>query len=107
MYRRIFKLPKLTPDGCRVTMSTLVTGDVDKYEIGPAFRLVLAYEDIRLNTDPFCMGNYLVVDAKLFTATHFLRVNPIMIRDFVYCAQVNNNLILFIVYFVICYYFCC
>lgn len=90
VYRRLFKLPKFTPDGFRVTMSFLATGDPDKYNLSNTYRRLLSYKEINLNTDMFCSGDIIIFDAKLCTMSHALKMTPTVIRDFMYCIQVKS-----------------
>lgn len=86
--RRLFLLPKLTPDGCRVTVSSLRISDPNRYDVKAFMKRLLAVVDIRYNNEVFCRGDYLILDGCSFTISHALKLTPSFLKDIIFCSQV-------------------
>lgn len=84
---RLFILPKLTPDGCRVTMSSFRIGDPNRYDVKAYTKRLLAVADIRYNNEVFYTGDYLVLDGSSYTLSHVLKLTPSFAKDVIYCTQ--------------------
>lgn len=84
----MFFLPKLTPDGCRVTMVTFATGDVKKYNVPVFVKRALMQEDVKMNRDAFNTGRYFVLDGARFSVYHVTKLSPKMCMQMITCAQV-------------------
>uniref|UniRef100_A0A1B6JMR4 CRAL-TRIO domain-containing protein n=1 Tax=Homalodisca liturata TaxID=320908 RepID=A0A1B6JMR4_9HEMI len=82
-----YTLPKLTPEGYRVTMGRIVTGDLTKYNLIQFTKRLLMMEDIKLNQEAFYNGNYFVFNADNYVLGHVLRLTPHIARELMYCVQ--------------------
>lgn len=84
---RLFPLPKLTPDGCRVTISSFRIADPNRYDVKAYTKRLLAVADIRFNSEVYYRGDYLILDGNSFTLSHALKLTPSFAKDIIYCAQ--------------------
>lgn len=84
---RLFILPKLTPDGCRVTVSSFRIGDPNRYDVTAYAKRLLAIADIRYNSEVFYRGDYLILDGSNYTLSHVLKLTPAFAKDLIFCSQ--------------------
>uniref|UniRef100_A0A1B6E704 CRAL-TRIO domain-containing protein n=1 Tax=Clastoptera arizonana TaxID=38151 RepID=A0A1B6E704_9HEMI len=80
-------LPKLTPDGCRVTMAGFRIPGPNKYDVITLVKRILSIADIRFQQEVFTNGDYLIIDGNRFSLAHALCLTPSLVRQVVFCSQ--------------------
>lgn len=80
----------MTPEGCRVLMVSFTTGNSEKYDFTTFFNRVLAQEEVKMNSDPFNKGRYVVFDASNFSMSHVFKNSPLVLKNAFYFAQVMS-----------------
>jgi len=82
-----FNLPKLTPDGCRVSFGYISSGDAEKYDFIAFLKRSMAFEDVKMNSESYVNGYYFVVDGSKFSMGHVVRFYPNNAKHFIHCIQ--------------------
>lgn len=87
--RRLFLLPKMTPDGCRVLMVSYATGDSSKYDLILFAKRLAMLLDVKFHQEAFDRGMYVVVSGANFTLYHALQLSPKLCYNLLHCLQVQ------------------
>ncbi|XP_022187136.1 alpha-tocopherol transfer protein-like [Nilaparvata lugens] len=84
---RIFLLPKLHPDGCRILVTSYRNNDTTFYDVKENLKRILGVMTIRMNSEPFYRGDYMICDATHFSLGHAVKLTPTLMRNFLHCIQ--------------------
>lgn len=89
--RRLFLLPKKSPDGCRVEMVCYATGDTAKYDLVVFVKRLAMLEDVKFHREAYDRGRYIVIDAANFTLSHAMQLTPGLCYNLIRCLQVQYS----------------
>ncbi|VVC40270.1 Cellular retinaldehyde binding/alpha-tocopherol transport,CRAL/TRIO, N-terminal domain,CRAL-TRIO lipid [Cinara cedri] len=78
-------LPKLTPEGYRISLSRLRTSEVDNFEFADYVKVNFMSIDIRVSKIDFFKKEIFIFDLDKFTMSHLAAILP-QIKNFIYCA---------------------
>lgn len=88
MFRLFIPLPKLTPEGYRVSLSRIRCPEIDNFEFSDYVKVNFMSIDIRLSKLDMYKKEIFVFDLKDITMAHLTTMLPHM-KKFVYCATVS------------------
>lgn len=88
MFRLFIPLPKLTPEGYRVSLSRIRNQEVDNFEFADYVKVNFMSIDIRLSKLDMFKKEIFIFDLKDITMAHLTSMLPHM-KKFVYCATVS------------------
>lgn len=81
-----FPVPGYTPEGYRVSISSLADTDVDKFSAKDYLKRMFLIADVRLQEEP-CLGDVLLYDLRGFTLAHLLRFTLPLAKKLLVCGQ--------------------
>lgn len=81
-------MPKLTPNGSRITVGFGPSEDFETPEIAHLFKLVFMTGDLRLSMEKHgVLGDIYLVDGSVAIFKHFIKVSPVIAKKFFVCVQ--------------------
>ncbi|XP_075227175.1 clavesin-2-like isoform X2 [Lycorma delicatula] len=78
-------LPKLTPEGHRVTILKLFNRDPDLFDPEQALKIALMMQDAYIRDDT-CNGYVLIIDGQGFTPQHLFKITPNFLKKADVCS---------------------
>lgn len=81
-------MPKLTPNGCRVTVAFGPSEDFETPEIAILFKVLFMTADLRLAMEKHgVFGDIYLLDGSVAILKHFIKVSPVVVKKFFVCVQ--------------------
>lgn len=81
-------LPRLTPDGYCVLVFKYPPASAD-YDMDAEVKIWIQTLDLLYEIETLRMGTILIVDVSAFTASHFTKVTPTILSNWVTCLTVS------------------
>lgn len=87
-FRLFIPLPKLTDEGCRISLCRLRNPEIDNFEFSHYVMVNFMSIDIRLSKLDTFKKEIFIFDLNKFTMSHLTAVLP-QLKKFIYCATVS------------------
>lgn len=86
--RNYCPLPKLTPEGYRVTILSLIEPDPKNFCPITIMKRIMIMSDIRRKMEKYIAGDIIIHDCRGFSFTHLTKITPSLAKKSMFCIQV-------------------